>query len=146
MTASGGTLRSAVVLGGIGLFMGFSLSRIGFADWDEVHAMFTFESLRLVLAFLTGVALLLPAWRLIHRVTGATWSARHIHRGTLAGGALFGLGWALSGACPSIALVQVGEGQLGALLTLAGIFLGNLGYSVVHDRFFRWSTSGCADV
>jgi uncharacterized membrane protein YedE/YeeE len=64
----------------------------------------------------------------------------------LAGGALFGVGWALSGACPSIALVQLGEGQLGALVTLAGIFLGNLAYSAIHDRYFRWSTQSCADV
>lgn len=138
--------RSAIVLGAIGVFMGFCLSRIGFASWDEVHAMFTFSSLRLTLAFLTGVAVLVPVWRLLHRFTGASWSPRHIHRGTLVGGVLFGLGWALSGACPSIALVQLGEGQLGAVLTLAGIFLGNFAYSFVHDRYFRWSTQSCADV
>jgi uncharacterized protein len=137
---------SALALGLLGTFMGFSLSRIGFASWDEVHAMFTFSSLRMTLAFLTAVVLLFPAWKLIHRVTGATWSPRRVHRGTLAGGALFGVGWALSGSCPSIALVQLGEGQLGALATLTGIFLGNLIYSVVHDRFFRWSTQSCADV
>lgn len=138
--------RAGLVLGAIGLLMGFCLSRIGFASWDEVHAMFTFSSLRLILAFLTGVLVLLPTWPLIHRLTGASWSKRRIHRGTLIGGVLFGFGWALSGACPSIALVQLGEGQLGALLTLAGIFLGNLTYSVVHDRYFRWSTQSCADV
>lgn len=145
-TEASSAVRSGVVLGAIGLFMGFALSRIGFASWDEVHAMFTFSSWRLILAFLTGVLVLVPAWRLIHRLTGATWSPRKIHRGTLAGGVLFGFGWAISGACPSIALVQLGEGQFGALLTLGGIFLGNFLYSVVHDRYFRWSTQSCADV
>lgn len=139
-------LGASLVLGGIGLLMGFFLSRIGFASWDEVHAMFTFSSLRLVLAFLTGVVVLWPTWRFIARRTGARWSPRSIHRGTLAGGVLFGFGWALSGACPSIALVQLGEGQLGAGLTLIGILAGNFLYSMVHDRFFRWSTQSCADV
>jgi uncharacterized protein len=138
--------RAAVVLALLGTAMGFSLSRIGFGSWDEVHSMFTFSSLRLTLAFLTGVVVLIPAWKLIHRLTGATWSPRNIHPGTFIGGALFGLGWALTGACPAIALVQLGEGQLAAILTLVGIFLGNLLYSVVHDRFFRWSTQSCADV
>lgn len=139
-------LVAGIVLSAIGMCMGFALSRIGFSSWDEVHAMFTFADLRLVLAFMTAVALLVPTWRLVHRLTGATWSPRKLHRGTLGGGLLFGLGWAVSGACPAIALVQLGEGQLGALLTLAGIFLGNFAYSLVHDRFFRWSTQTCADV
>ncbi|MBK8940052.1 MAG: YeeE/YedE family protein [Polyangiaceae bacterium] len=55
------------------------------------------------------------------------------------------VGWALSGACPSIALVQLGEGQLGGLVTLVGIFAGNFVYSIVHERHFRWSTSSCVD-
>ncbi len=54
-TEASSAVRSGVVLGAIGLFMGFALSRIGFASWDEVHAMFTFASWRLILAFLTGV-------------------------------------------------------------------------------------------
>jgi uncharacterized membrane protein YedE/YeeE len=58
---------------------------------------------------------------------------------------LFGVGWALSGACPAIALVQLGEGQFVALFTLLGIFAGNWLYSVVHERFFRWSASTCVD-
>ena len=59
------------------------------------------------------------------------------------GGVLFGVGWALSGACPGIILVQVGEGKLGALVTLAGVFLGNALYAAVHQRYFRFSVGSC---
>lgn len=128
-----------------GVLFGFALSRIGFSSWDEVHRMFTFADLRLFLTFCFAVALLTVAWIVIARMTGASWSPRNLHPGTVIGGALFGTGWALSGACPSIAMVQLGEGQLGAGITLVGIFAGNWLYSVVHERYFRWSAASCVD-
>ncbi len=138
-------MRETAVTGLVGVGFGFALSRIGFTSWDEVHRMFTFADLRMLLAFATAVAVLAVSWRVVSATTGATWPPRRIHQGTLAGGALFGAGWALSGACPSIALVQLGEGQLGAGWTLVGIVAGNWLYSVVHERWLRWSTGSCLD-
>lgn len=129
-----------------GLSMGVILSRIGFSSWDEVHAMFTFADLRMFLAFCTAVALLLVGFRLVRKATpGASFRRRPIHKGTLLGGIIFGAGWALSGACPSIALVQLGEGQLAAGYTLAGIFLGNWLYGALHERVLQWDTGSCID-
>jgi hypothetical protein len=139
------TLRNRAGLVVTGLVFGATLHLIGFSNWDEVHGMFTFASLRLTFAFATAVVLLAISWRVIHAATGATWTHRNIHKGTLVGGILFGVGWAVSGACPSIALVQLGEGQLGALATLAGVFLGNWLYSIVHERYFGWTTGSCVD-
>lgn len=138
--------RQNLAVAAIGLAFGFALSRIGFSQWDEVHAMFTFADLRLTLGFAVAVALLAGAWLAVSRATGATWSPRLVHRGTLPGAVLFGVGWAVCGACPAIALVQLGELQLGGLVTLAGIFAGNWLYAVVHERWFRWSQASCSDV
>jgi uncharacterized protein len=131
----------------IGVLMGFVLSRVGFSSWDEVHRMFTFSSLRLTLTFMVAVGVLAAAWPLIRRFSSrpVAWPERPIHRGTLAGGLIFGAGWAITGACPSIALVQVGEGQLAGLWTLVGVFGGNLLYAKVHERWFRWTTASCVD-
>jgi uncharacterized membrane protein YedE/YeeE len=125
--------------------LGFSLSRIGFASWDQVHAMFVFTDLRLFLTFLSGVVALTAAWPIVARFATGKWPQRPIHPGTLTGSALFGVGWALCGACPAISLVQLGEGQLGALFTLAGVFAGNWLYAVVHERYFRWTMRSCAE-
>lgn len=138
-------MRSAVVITLAGLALGFSLGRMGFSSWDEVHRMFVFADLRLFATFAWGVALLAPAWWGLRRSGRDSWITRSVHPGTLAGGLLFGAGWAIAGACPGIALVQIGEGQLGALWTLIGMFAGNWLYSVVHGRFFRWSTGSCVD-
>jgi hypothetical protein len=123
---------------------GFVLSRVGFSSWDEVHRMFRFSDLRLVLAFGTAVTLLAIGWRVAVALTGARFAPNPWHRGALPGGLIFGIGWALSGACPSIALVQLGEGQLGAGWTLLGIFLGNALYGAVNARVLRWPNASCA--
>jgi len=128
-----------------GVVFGFSMSRIGFTSWDEVQGMFTFQDFRLLFAFMLAVGLLTVAWRVIAAVAKPKWSERKVHRGTLIGGALFGVGWALTGACPTIAMAQIGEGQLAALWTIAGVLGGNYIYSVVHQRYFRWDISGCLD-
>ena len=137
--------RQFVLTAIVGLAFGFALSRIGFSSWDEVNHMFLFSDLRLTLTFGGTVVLLAVAWIAIARTTGAKWQPRELHRGTLVGGMIFGAGWALSGACPSIALVQIGEGQLGALWTLGGILAGNWMYAFAHERWFHWRTQGCAD-
>lgn len=129
----------------VGLGLGYALSRIGFSSWDEVHAMFTFQKFDLLIAFVVGLVVLVPVWAIVRKVSRPRWLPRPIHQGTLAGGLLFGAGWALSGACPSIAAVQIGEGQLGGLFTLAGMFGGNFLYSLAHERWFRWSASTCVD-
>lgn len=130
----------------VGVLLGFSLSRIGFSSWDEVEAMFSLRDWRLLTTFALAVALLVPGWWVLDRlrVRGARPPSRPIHPGTVAGGAFFGVGWAVAGACPGVVLVQLGEGQLAASLTLAGILAGNAIYALVHRRFFRFSTGSCA--
>jgi uncharacterized protein len=138
-------LRTRLATAALGLGLGFALSRIGFSSWDQVHAMFTFSDLRLFFTFVGGVIALGAAWLVVARASGASFPVKAVHPGIVPGGILFGVGWALCGACPAIALVQVGEGQAGGLLTLAGILAGNWVYAVVHERYFRWTTASCAD-
>lgn len=140
-------MKDIVGTAAVGVVFGFVLSRVGFSSWDEVHKMFTFSDLRLVLLFGCAVVLLAIAWRVILRMSKERprWNNQKVHPGTAFGAVLFGLGWALSGACPSIVLVQLGEGQVAALWTLGGIFLGNILYSFAHERYFRWSSGSCND-
>lgn len=115
-----------------GLLLGFSLSHIGFGDFGEVHRMFVFDDLRLLLTFAGAVALGAVGFFVLGR--GRRFAERRIQRGTVVGGVLFGAGWAICGACPGIVLVQLGEGRLQALLTLAGILGGTFLHQVVPRR------------
>ncbi len=111
-------LRSAVP----GLLLGFVVGRLGFTDYGELHRMLVFIDLRLFSAFVLAVNLLVLAFM----TAGKGWVLPRgtFHRGLVPGAILFGIGWALTGACPGVALVQVGQGSLPALASLAGIGVG----------------------
>ena len=49
---------------------------------------------------------------------------RSFDRNVLAGGAVFGVGWGLSGICPGAAYASLGTGNWPILWALAGMFLG----------------------
>ncbi len=124
--------RQALLLP-LGLALGYSLSRIGFTDYAEVHRMFVFDDLRMFLVFMGAVLVTglgtaaLGRWRALPK--------KRVHLGVVVGGVLFGLGWALTGACPGAALAQLGEGKLYALVSLAGIALGTLAFHALTRRF-----------
>ena len=53
---------------------------------------------------------------------------------TLVGGTIFGLGWALAGACPGPMFIMLGHGYwIFALLLLSATF-GTFTYGVVKDK------------
>ncbi|MEQ8278230.1 MAG: YeeE/YedE thiosulfate transporter family protein [Deltaproteobacteria bacterium] len=107
----------------MGLALGFALTRIGFADFGEVHAMFLLTDLRLVFTFGGAVALAYVGFRLTAKRPGRR-PAKPMHGGVVPGSVLFGVGWAITGACPGIVIAQLGAGQLAALLTLGGMLFG----------------------
>ena len=130
-----------LAIAGLGVLLGFTLSRVGFTDFDTVHAMFTMEDFRLYFVFAGGLALTAIGFRLAG--AGRVLTDRHIHRGTIVGSLLFGAGWAITGACPGVIFAQLGEGQLPALASFAGIVLGSLLYRWLRPRYFRWGQDGC---
>lgn len=130
----------------VGTGFGAVLSALGFSSWDALHGMLTLADPRLLATFGLAAVLLLVSWPLVlSRYVARAPAPRLVHPGTIVGGALFGAGWAISGACPAAVWVQLGELQLGALATVAGIALGNWLYPRVHARWFRWSKGSCVD-
>jgi len=130
-----------LVYGLLGLALGFSLSRIGFASYSQVHRMFVFSDLRLLYTFAGAVALTMIGFLVFahgHRIP-----SKPFHPGTIPGSILFGAGWALTGSCPAIAIVQLGEGQLAAAFTLLGILFGVWVYRQAHAQFFHWDRGAC---
>jgi uncharacterized membrane protein YedE/YeeE len=56
---------------------------------------------------------------------------------------MFGFGWTLCGACPSVVFVQLGQGKVVAVATLFGIFAGVWAYRTFHQQNFQWDTGSC---
>lgn len=124
-----------------GLGLGFLLSRIGFSDYGELHAMFVFSDFRLLLTFCSAVATAMALYAVMDRRLLLT--RKNISMANIVGGVLFGLGWALTGACPSLALVNLGEGKLAAIVTLVGVLFGAYLYPPLARRLLPWRAESC---
>jgi uncharacterized membrane protein YedE/YeeE len=127
---------------GVGVALGFVLSEIGFGTFGQVHALLVLSDLRILFAWVGAVALGVLTFLAIRGKLGQL-PKRPFHKGIVPGAALFGAGWAIAGACPATALVQLGEGYLPAAVTLVGIAVGTWVYPAVHKRFFRFDPGTC---
>jgi uncharacterized protein len=124
----------------LGTVFGFVLSRSGAADYNYIQGMFLLERFQLYGIIGTAVALTAPGLWLIKR-RGRTVLGRPIevelkplHRGNIAGGLLFGVGWSLAGMCPGPILVNIGEGKIYALAALAGALAGAGVFGAAYER------------
>lgn len=134
-------IKKYLIYGVLGTVMGFILARIGFADYDEINKMFAFIDFRLLITF-AGSVVLLMIFGLIFRKRFPR-QEKFFQPGTLPGSMLFGFGWAVTGACPSLVFVQLGQGKLPAIMTLFGIYLGVLLYRKMHRKYFMWDIGSC---
>jgi hypothetical protein len=131
-----------LVMMALGTLLGFVVSSIGFTDYGELLKMLTFESLRMFLAFCGAVAISIVGYRVLAK--SRPLAPRRFHSGVIAGGVLFGVGWAVSGACPGAALAQLGQGKLWALAILAGIAIGNVGFQQFNARVLHIQKDSCS--
>ena len=132
-----------VIYGIFGIAMGIILSSIGFADYDEVFKMFTFTDTRMFFAFVSAVMLSSAIFSILHFTKRLPFDQKPFHPGTIPGSIMFGYGWALCGACPSVVFIQLGQGKMAAVATLVGIYVGVTAYRKFHALYFQWDTGSC---
>ncbi|MFI7008364.1 YeeE/YedE thiosulfate transporter family protein [Streptomyces sp. NPDC050145] len=133
--------RGAILLANIitGLALGYTVSRIGFGDYTELNRMFTFQDLRMFFTFAGAVGIIVCAFALlrIRRTPG------RIHAGVVPGAVLFGTGWAISGGCPAIPIIQVAGGYVPALVTIVGVVVGIRLCRWANARYFHLDRGSC---
>jgi uncharacterized membrane protein YedE/YeeE len=126
------TLLLAIVLG---TFFGFTLHRAGATHSDNILRMLSLQDLYLAKAILFAIGLTSVAlWVAvpIGLVDPGHFSVKATHLGVLAGGLIFGVGFALAGYCPGTAVAALGQGRRDAIWFVAGGLLGALAYMVVY--------------
>ncbi|MGW1677058.1 YeeE/YedE thiosulfate transporter family protein [Saccharopolyspora sp. NPDC002376] len=133
--------KGAVLVANIitGLTLGFVVTNIGFGDYAELNRMFTFQDPRMLYAFAGAVAIIV----VVFAVVGVRRMPGRIHGGVIPGAVLFGTGWAISGGCPAIPIIQVASGYLPALVTIAGVMVGVWLCRWVNARFFSLDRGSC---
>ena len=116
----------------IGAVFGFVLAWSGMANPDVIRDGLLLDSFYLYGLFATALATSLVGLRLLRRfgaralLTGEpiAWETTRPARRHVVGSVLFGVGWAVSAACPGPIAAQVGGGVVWSLATLAGVFVG----------------------
>lgn len=124
----------------LGTVFGWVLSRSGAADYGYIQAMFRFQSFQLYGILGTAVAVTAPGLYLLRKRARTAFgkplsiAPKPFNRGTIVGGALFGIGWSITGMCPGPIFVNIGEGKVYALAALAGALVGATVFAASFDR------------
>lgn len=136
-------MKNYFIYGFFGLFTGIVMSLIGFSDFNEVHKMFTLSDFRMTFAFVGAVMLLAVGFVVFdHRKQTPR---KKFNKGTISGSFIFGAGWAITGSCPIIAMIQLGEGQLAAVFVILGIYFGVWVYRRLTSGITGLDTGVCGE-
>jgi uncharacterized membrane protein YedE/YeeE len=122
-----------------GILFGIVMTKSEAISWYRIQEMFRFQSFHMYGIIGTAVVIGVLAVALIKKlgmrdVDGnpitfqpkeKTW-ARYI-----IGGSIFGIGWALTGACPGPMFVNLGYGYLVFLVVIAAAVLGTYTYGFI---------------
>ena len=123
-----------------GVYFGFILSRTGISDFRLIHGFFTGKDFTVGGVMLAAIITAYAGMRILRSrkktLDGQPLQIKHkkLHKYSLAGALLFGIGWGISGACPGTVLVQLGEGKVLALFTFSGMVAGTLLYASMKGK------------
>ena len=126
----------------IGILFGITMIKSEAASWFRIYEMFQFKSFHMYGIIGAAVALGVIITQSIKRFKLRSFFGEEIQipsktklvKAPLFGGVIFGLGWALTGACPGPIYVLIGAGYFPLLIVLASALLGTYCYGVLKPR------------
>jgi len=125
-----------------GIVFGIVMVKSEAFSWYRIQEMFRFQSFHMFGIIGTAVALGVLGVFLIKKYTLRDFGGNPIKfypkdksiTRYVVGGTIFGLGWALSGACPGPMVVNIGYGYLTMFIVFAFAILGTYLYGAMKDR------------
>jgi uncharacterized membrane protein YedE/YeeE len=125
----------------IGTFFGIVLVKSQVISWFRIQEMFRLRSFHMYgiigSAIATGlVSILIIKKFQVKAITGEriVIPTKKFTWGNVIGGLLFGLGWAITGACPGPLFAQIGGGFLAVSITLLSAIAGTWVYGRLQTR------------
>ncbi|MDT0556174.1 DUF6691 family protein [Patiriisocius hiemis] len=126
----------------IGIFFGIIMFKSEAASWFRIYEMFQFGSFHMY--GIIGSALMLGVIGVqvikrknIRSLDGSEMSLHPKNKSIaryLIGGIIFGLGWALAGACPGPMYVLAGAGYMSILIVIFGAMVGTFLYGIIKKK------------
>lgn len=126
----------------IGIFFGIIMFKSEAASWFRIYEMFQFGSFHMYGIIGSALVIGIIGVQVIKRknikpLDGNEMSLHPKKKGVtsyLLGGIIFGLGWALAGACPGPMYVLVGAGFPSILIVIFGALAGTFLYGLLKKK------------
>lgn len=119
----------------MGIVFGFLLQRGGVTYYDVILGQLLLTDFTVVRVMLSAVLVGMIG---IYAMNSLGWVNLHARSGALgsvvAGGLIFGVGFALLGYCPGTVAGALGQGSLDAIFGIAGLILGAGVFAVLYPR------------
>jgi len=125
-----------------GIIFGIVLSKSEVISWYRIYEMFHFQSFHMYgvigSAVVVGIISVLIAKKnnlktMYGEALDLQPKKKSVYR-YLLGGIIFGMGWALTGACPGPMFILLGKGVTVMIVVLISGILGTLAYGVLRDK------------
>jgi len=124
-----------------GILFGIILVKSEVISWFRIQEMFRLESFHMYgvigSAVVTGaISILIIKKFNIKTIYGEKIELhpKKFNKGQIFGGLIFGLGWALTGACPGPLFAQIGTGAFVIIITLLSAIAGTWVYGLIRER------------
>lgn len=125
----------------LGVLFGIVFTKAEVISWYRIQEMFRLQSFHMYGVIGSAVVTGMISIQLINRFGIKTISGEKINipkkefrKGQIIGGFIFGLGWAITGACPGPLFAQIGSGYSVVLVTLISAIAGTWVYGKFSDK------------
>lgn len=125
----------------VGVAFGIVFVKGEVISWFRIQEMFKFQSFHMFGVIGTAVLTGMISVFIIKKLNIKTLSGEKIifkdkifNKGQIYGGLIFGLGWAMTGACPGPLFAQIGTGATVIAVTLLSAVFGTWTYGLLRER------------
>ena len=125
----------------LGILFGIILIKAEVTSWFRIQEMFRFQSFHMYGIICTAIVVgIISVWLIkknkIKTIAGEeiTIAPKVFNKGYIFGGVIFGLGWAMTGACPGPMYALVGSGYAIFIVILLSAVLGTYVYGLLKDK------------
>ncbi|MEJ7829074.1 MAG: DUF6691 family protein [Segetibacter sp.] len=125
----------------VGIVFGIVFVKAEIISWFRIQEMFRLQSVHMYGVIGTAVVVgAISVWLIkrfkVKTIGGEpiTFQPKTFNKGQIIGGLIFGLGWAMTGACPGPLFAQIGTGALVVSVVLISAIAGTWVYGYFRER------------
>ncbi len=124
-----------------GVIFGIILTKSEVISWFRIQEMFRFQSFHMYGIIGSAILVGFVSIQLLKKLkvkssdgSDIIYPHKPLDKGAIFGGTIFGLGWALTGACPAPIFALVGSGYTVFIITLISAAAGTFVYGLIKEK------------